>query len=60
MVKQRRIRGRDTILGRQILVQSVGTYLSFRAEKPRGLPPRYEGGPWLWVRGTVEEPIRDV
>jgi hypothetical protein len=60
MVKQRQNRGQVSILGRQVSVQSVAAYISCHAEKPRGLPPRYEGGPWLSVRGTLDEPVRDV
>jgi len=29
-------------------------------EKPRGLPPGYQGGPWLSVRGAMNEPVRDI
>lgn len=60
MPRKRPTSARRAILGRQIQVQSVAVHLSRRAEKPRGSPPIFEGGPWLEVRGIVEESVRGV
>ena len=60
MPKKRPTATRRALLGRQIQVQSAAVHVSRRADKPRGSPPIFEGGPWLEVRGIAEEPARDV
>lgn len=34
--------------------------VSIQGISRRGLPPSIEGGPWLELRGVMDEPVRDV
>jgi len=58
--RKRSTAGPGAIIGRGIQIQSVGVHVSRQTNKPRGEPARFEGGPWLEVRGTADEAVRDV
>lgn len=60
MAKKSPGKSRQTIIARQIEVKWVALSVSRRVDKPRGLPPSFEGGPHLELRGTVNEAVRDV
>jgi hypothetical protein len=50
----------SVMLGREVRVKSVDLYVSARAEKQRGEPPKVDSKPWLIVNGELDEPIKNV
>lgn len=60
-VPSRRSRRRsDEILSRTVAVSEYRASLSVRAVTSRGMEPEIEGGPWLEVRGVLNEPLREA
>lgn len=60
MTKKRRVKAKQASFARHIKVQSVGLSISRRIDKRRGSLPEIAGGPWIEVRGTVGEALRDA
>jgi len=60
MPSRRPRRRREETLGRMIRVQSVESSVFLSRGKPRGLPHRLNCGSTLMLRGTGDEPVRDV
>lgn len=52
--------GRAEFLLRDIEISSFSARVSLRAVHRRGADPFVESGPWLELRGTTTEPVRDV
>jgi hypothetical protein len=53
-------RARTEILNRSVEINSFRASVGLRIDQPRDPDPEIEGKPWLELRGTTDEPIREV
>jgi hypothetical protein len=60
MSKKRLAGGRPEMLSRNIEISSFSATVRLHAVHPKGEDPYIESEPWLELRGTVTEPVRDV
>lgn len=51
---------RHELLSRIVEITSSTASMSIRAEHRRGEEPEIDSGPWLELRGTLEEPVKGV
>ena len=59
-MKTKRKNERSEMLSRNIEISSFATSVRLHASERRGEDPVIESRPWLELRGTMAEPIRDV
>jgi hypothetical protein len=61
MPKKRRRRSRqDERLTRTVEISSFSARVSLHVEEPKDADPQLEVRPWLELRGTMNESVRDV
>jgi hypothetical protein len=60
MAKNRRRSGKPEMLWRSIEISSFSARVSLDAVHHKGQEPFIEAQPWLELRGTATEPVRDV
>jgi len=60
MVKKRRKSGRPEMLRRNVEISSFSVRVRLDAVHRKGEAPYIEGEPWLDLRGTATEAVRDV
>lgn len=60
MPSKRRGAKRPEMLSRIAELTSYTARISIRAEHRRGQEPEIDSGPWLELRGTLEEPVKSV
>lgn len=60
MTRKRRRTRQPEMLSRIVELTSYTASISIRAEHRRGQEPEIDSGPWLEVRGTLEEPVKSV
>lgn len=60
MAKKRRKSGRPEMLSRSVEISSFSATVRLNAVHPKGENPYIEGEPWLELRGTATEAVRDV
>lgn len=60
MNRKRRTTSRPELLQRNVEVTSVSARMATRVDHPRGQEPYIECGPWLELRGTLDEPVKGV
>lgn len=58
MPRKRPAARRLKLLSRNVEITSFSARVSIRAEHRRGEEPFIETGPWLELRGTLEEPVK--
>ena len=59
MPRKRRSRGPET-LNRTVEISSFRTSLRVGVDEPRDPEPEIEVKPWLELRGTLDEPVRQI
>lgn len=60
MAKKRRKSGRPEMLSRHVEISSFSATVHLNAVHRKGENPYIEGEPWLELRGTATENVRDV
>jgi hypothetical protein len=60
MTRKRRKSRRPEMLSRNVSITSFRSSVSLRAVERRGEEPEIESQPWLELRGTIAEPLRDT
>src|SRR6059036_547727 len=60
MAKKRRKSGRPEMLSRNVVISSFSATVRLGAVHCKGENPYIEGEPWLELRGTATEGVRDV
>src|SRR5262245_64006704 len=60
MPKKPRRTKRLEILNRSVDITSFGTRLRVKVDEPRDPEPEVEVKPWLELRGTLDEPVRQT
>jgi hypothetical protein len=60
MPRGRRTSSRSEIFSHDVKISSFAARVGIRVDRPRGQPPEIDAGPWLELRGALEEPIKGV
>src|SRR2546427_5910324 len=60
MAKKRRKSGKPEMLSRNVEISSFSATVRLDVVHRKGEQPRMESEPWLELRGTATEPVRDI
>lgn len=60
MPRKRRTPKRPELLSRTVAITSLAMRVGIRVDQRRGETPEIEAGPWLELRGTLDNPVKAV